>query len=410
MSSIKDFFSNGDSDNAKGIAHKNNLIKRSIIGYMIVKPHVTLAELTRELHISVPTITKLVGEMVEEGMVRDMGKIETAGGRRPNVFGLTNTAFYFAGVEVARDNIRYVISDLKNNITIRHIDPDFVLEDTPASLEAIASGIESFIKNSGVKRANILGVGVCIVGRANPQTGRSYKYFSFEPRSLSEVIRERAGLRVLIENNVRARCFAEYTLRDNQDEKNLLYLHLGRGIAIGMVLDGKLYYGKSSIAGEFGHTPFFDNELICSCGKKGCLETEVSGMAIENKMTALLDSGRSSILGNGRTAGQNAIHIDRVIEAAKMGDSLSIELIEEASEKAGKSVAFLLNIFNPETVIIGGALSQAGDYLMLPLLSSVNRYSLNLVYKDTAFLLSQMDDDAAALGVAMLMRNMVIGI
>mgnify|MGYP003623716151 FL=1 len=99
-----------------------------------------------------------------------------------------------------------------------------------------------------------------------------------------------------------------------------------------------------------------------------------------------------------------------MINAAKNDDNLSIELIEEAGEKIGKSIAFLINIFNPELVIIGGNMSYAGDYLMLPLKSATNKYSLNLVYKDTKFRLSGMGWDAGAQGAAMLIRNQVIGL
>ncbi len=105
-----------------------------------------------------------------------------------------------------------------------------------------------------------------------------------------------------------------------------------------------------------------------------------------------------------------AIHVDEIIDAAKHDDNLSIELIEEVGEKAGKAVAFLINTFNPETVIVGGELAEAGDYLMLPLKSATNKYSLNLVYKDTKFRLSKMGKTASAWGAAMLIRNQVLGL
>ena len=98
------------------------------------------------------------------------------------------------------------------------------------------------------------------------------------------------------------------------------------------------------------------------------------------------------------------------IMAEKSKNVIGIELIEEAGEKIGKAVAILINIFNPETVIVGGNLASAGDYVMLPLKSATNKYSLNLVYKDTKFRLSKMSDNAPAWGVAMLIRNLVIGL
>ena len=409
MTSLTEFFNRHEDEVLKGISHKNSLIKRNIIAHMALNGECTLSELTRELHISVPTITKLVQELVDETIVCDLGKVETPGGRRPNVFGLANSAIYFAGVNVGRDNMSYLITDLQNNIIKQQFDTSFELLDRSHCLEKICANIERSIATCGIDRGKILGLGVGITGRVNPDTGRSYKYFTSSEQSLRDLLEHRIGIRVLLENDTRARCYAEYTCSKSKDDKNLLYLHLGRGVAIGIVTDGKLYYGKSGFAGEFGHIPFFDNEIICSCGKKGCLETEVSGIAIEEKIVRKIESGVNTILRE-KYDRQEPIHIDDIIAAAKNDDNLSIELIEEAGEKVGKAVAFLINTFNPETVIVGGNLAAAGDYIMLPLKSSTNKYSLNLVFKDTKFRLSKMTENANAWGVAMLIRNKIIGL
>ena len=409
MTSLAKYFNLDAEANLKGINHKNNIIKRNIIAYMAINGESTLSELTRELHISVPTMTKLVQELVDDSIVIDLGKVETPGGRRPNVFGLANSAIYFAGINVARDHMAYVITDLQNNIILEHTDNSFELVDRPQCLERICQNIENFIATSGVDREKILGVGVSIVGRVNPETGRSYKYFTSSEESLTDIISARIGIRVMLENDTRARCYAEYTTGKAKNESNVLYLHMGRGVAIGIVIDGKLYYGKNGFAGEFGHIPFFDNEIICACGKKGCLETEVSGIALENKIVDLIERGVNTHLREMYDRGES-IHINDIINAARNDDNLSIELIEEAGEKVGKAVAFLINTFNPETVIVGGNLAMAGEYLMLPLKSSTSKYSLNLVYKDTKFRVSKMSDGANAWGVAMLIRNKVIGL
>ena len=350
MTSLTEFFSRQEDDNLKGISHKNNLFKRNIIAHMAVNGECTLSELTKELHISVPTITKLVQELVQENIVSDLGKVETPGGRRPNVFGLASSAIYFAGVNIGRDNMSFLITDLHNNIVKEELLTDFELQDRPQCLEKICSNIAHFIDTCGVERAKILGVGVSVSGRVNPTTGRSYRYFTSSEQSLRDMIEQRIGIRVLLENDSRARCYAEYTNSKSKDEMDVLYLHLGRGLAIGIVMNGKLYYGKSGFAGEFGHIPFFDNEIICSCGKKGCLETEVSGIAIEQKFGRLISQGVNTILRE-KYNKHEAIHVDEIIDAAKHDDNLSIELIEEVGEKAGKAVAFLINTFNPEKKI-----------------------------------------------------------
>lgn len=408
MALLKDFFTHDDPNN-KGVTQKKLLTKKSMIAYMAVNKETTLAELSKRLNVSIPTVTKLMGELAAEGVVADMGKVETSGGRRPNVFRLADTAIFFVGVEIASDFIRYVLTDIQNRVVKESADTDFELYDNAECLEYICGGITSFIDGCGAERSRILGIGVCIAGRVNPASGQSHLYFSTGEKSLRDVIEQSTQIKVLLENGTRAKCYAEYFTDGTNAEKNALYLHLGMGVAAGIIIDGRLYYGKSGFAGEFGHTPFFNNEKICMCGKKGCLETEISGTAIEEYMANEIRNGVNTILKERYEAGEN-IRVDDIIEAAKNSDILSIDIIEEAGEKAGKSIAFLINIFNPEVVIIGGILSQAGDYLMLPLQSAANKYSLGLVYKDTRFRLARLGAEAGCTGAAMLIRNHIIGL
>ena len=156
MTSLAKYFNLDAEANLKGINHKNNIIKRNIIAYMALNGESTLSELTRELHISVPTMTKLVQELVDDSIVIDLGKVETPGGRRPNVFGLANSAIYFAGINVARDHMAYVITDLQNNIILEHTDNSFELVDRPQCLERICQNIENFIATSGVDRKSVV--------------------------------------------------------------------------------------------------------------------------------------------------------------------------------------------------------------------------------------------------------------
>ena len=409
MTSLTEFFVKHDDDIVKGVTHKNGVIKRNIIAHMAVNGECTLSELTKELHISVPTITKLVQELVEENIVTDLGKVETPGGRRPNIFGLANSAIYFAGVYVGRDNMRCVITDLQNNIIVEHTDTSFELQDRPQCLERICASTEAFIAGCGVERDKILGLGLCLVGRVNPDTGRSYKYFTSFDNSLREILEERIGLHVLVENDTRARCYAEYTTGKAKNESNVIYLHMGRGVAIGIVMDGKLYYGKSGFAGEFGHIPFFDNEIICSCGKRGCLETEVSGWAAHRQFVEKLSQGNISILSKQYESGQQ-ITVADILDALAKEDMLAIEVMEQIGISLGRAIAGLINMFNPEVVVLGGTLCEAKDYLLLPIKAAINKYALNFVSKDTAIKVSKLGEQAGLIGICAITRNKMLGL
>ena len=409
MASMKYYLTEVDKNTSKGVAQKNLLAKRSIITFMAVNGACTLADLAAELNMSIPTVTKLVAELGDDEIVVDYGKIETSGGRRPNLYGLAQSAIYFAGVDVRHRTIGFVLTDLKNNVIDIQRDIPFELINTPECLEELARIIKEYIDGLEIDNDKIMGIGVNLSGRINSASGYSYYYFNWTEKPLSEYLEERIGYKILIENDTRSSCYAEYMVGPYQGVKNVIYFYLYYGMSVGIIIDGKLYYGKSGFSGEFGHIPYYDNQIICQCGKKGCLETEVSGLALEREIKRRIEGGHSSLLADKHKKGKE-IEIDDILEAAMKDDMLSIELIEEMGEKAGKAISMLINLFNPELFIVAGAMAEAGDYFMLPLKAAVNKYSLSLVNKDTEFAVAKLGDDAGLLGVAMLIRKRILGL
>lgn len=397
------------SDKISGTEYKNSILKKNILIYMAKFGEVTIADLARELNISVPSVTKLVAELKEDGYLEDNGKIETSGGRRPNVFGLAADAFYFLGVDVRRRRIDIALLDFQGNIIEKKEGIPFVLENTMVAFEQICQEINTFIDESSLGKDKIIGVGVSLTGRVDSNDGYSYTYFNFNETPLTDLFEERLGIRAYIENDSRAMVYAERIFGVVKEEKNVLFLNLGRGIGVGEMFDGKLYYGKTGFAGELGHIPLLDNEIICHCGKKGCLETEASGIALEKMFIEHLAAGETSVLSEKWKSGEDILLYD-IIKAANNDDVLSITLISNIAEKLGRGVGVLINLLNPDLVVVGGSLSLVGDYLMLPLKMAINKYSLSLVSKDTKFKMSKLGETASVIGVAMLVRAKILGV
>ena len=159
----------------------------------------------------------------------------------------------------------------------------------------------------------------------------------------------------------------------------------------------------SGFSGEFGHNYGYDNQQICECGKKGCIETEVSCSALYRKFIERVRAGENSVLTQEKPIDE--ITVDDIISVVKREDVLAIELVEEIGAKLGRHVSDLINIFNPEQVIIGGELSRAGNYLLPPIISAVRRYTLNLMYPSADIVLSELQDKANAIGSALLARS-----
>ena len=158
MSTLQEFFNQpGKNGKAKGIVQKNNILKRNIIAHMAIEGECTLADLARELHVSIPTVTKLVDELLADKIIADRGKIETSGGRRPNVFGLTHSSIYFAGIEISRDQMVLMLTDLHNNVIKLEHNADFQLDDTDECLECICQTIEKFLNSSDIDRTKLMG-------------------------------------------------------------------------------------------------------------------------------------------------------------------------------------------------------------------------------------------------------------
>ena len=391
---------------SSGVASKNASLKKSIIKKIDRKSHCTITELSKDLNISVPKTTTLITSLAADGFIRDEGKLDSTGGRKASIFGLTPDACHFVGVAISRFHIDFGVMDFKKGIKIPFHQVSYKFENTEESLKRLMEAIKQFLKGLESEKLNISGIGISMLGRLNPKNGKSLNYFNFIDEPLNDLLQDELDIPVFIENDSRAMVFAEMNAGDSINEKNLVFINLDYGIGIGIIIDGKPYYGKSGYSGELGHIPLFDNEIICICGKKGCFETEASGFALKRKFKEKLKSGSSSsVLKNKKI---DDITLPDIIYAAKQEDMLAIELLAEVGEKLGKGLAVLINIFNPETLIIGGALAETGDYIRLPARSVLNKFSSSLVNNDTSLRLSKLGEHAGVIGACLIARSRVI--
>lgn len=396
-------------DELTGVAFKNMNLKKNIIRLLDLQETATIADLGKEFNVSTPKITSIINELIEDGLVKDYGKIESTGGRRANLFGLATDAGYFVGVEVKKFSVTMGLIDFKKNLVRVEDKTDFLLENSKESLQQLISIIKKFINSLQTSREKILGIGINLTGRINYATGYSYSYFHFDEDPLSKIIEREVGIKTYLDNDTRAMAFGEFCTSVVKNEKNVLFINLDYGIGVGIMIDGQLYYGKSGFSGEFGHIPFFDNEVICHCGKKGCLETEASGAALIKQFQQKRKSGAGSILPLANKSIDD-ISLEDIIMACNQDDTLAIECVAEIGEKMGKAIAMLINIFNPELVILGGILSTTNDYIRLPIKSTLNKYSLSLVSNDTQLKMSKLGSSAGVTGACLLVRNKLLSV
>lgn len=398
-----------NDDNSSGVALKNKTLKKLIFNFLDRTESASITELSKELNISVPKTTSLIAELIEEGLISDYGKIDSTGGRKANLYGLIGDAGFFLGVDVKKYYINVGLLNFKKQLVSKKYRIAFKLENTAESLDQLIHIVQNFIKELPVKREKILSLGINLSGRINHTKGYSYSFFHFQEEPLSKIIQDQIGIKTYLENDSRAMAFGEFCSGEVNTEKNVLFVNVDYGVGLGILIDGKVYYGKSGFSGEFGHIPFFNNEIICHCGKKGCLETEASGNALIRKFKEKIKQGyTSSVLKKNKKI--EDITLTDIIQAAQNEDVLTIELLAEIGENLGKGLAVLINVFNPELIILGGTLSESGDYLRLPTKSSINKYSLSLVNSDTQLKLSKLGEKAGILGACLLAKNKVLSV
>lgn len=388
---------------------KNAILKQKILGLCINDGDYSIADLSKELGTSIPTITKSVGELIEEGFIEDMGKQGTNGGRRPSIYGLNPYAGYFVGIDVHRNDISIAVTNFKGHTVDIQDDIPFVLENSVTSLKSLCSSIFEHLNKIGIEKERVRAYGVNLSGRVNNETGYCFTYFIGEDRPIASLLEDELQTPVFVENDSRAMTYGEYICGVANNEKNMLFLNVAWGLGMGMIIDGKLSYGKSGFSGEIGHFPLLDNDQICQCGKTGCLETGASGSALHRMICEKLREGRSSSLSDKFNSNED-ISLEDIMAAVEEEDVLAIETVEKVGSTLGRAIAGLINIFNPELVVIGGRVSAAQEYLLLPIKSAIQKHSLNMINKDTTIKFSKLGKKAGPIGACMLSRSKLLGL
>ena len=367
----------------------------------------SLADLAKELSTSIPKVSRIVGELLEDGYLADLGKQESATGRRPSLYGLNPAAGYFVGVDVGQESLSLAVTDFPGRLVHYEDNIPYKLENTETSVRGLCTVVLDSLNKLELDISRVRSYGVNLTGRVNHVTGYSYSYFISEEKPIRDILVDGFGKPVSVENDSRGMAYGEYMSGIAGDAGTVLFLNVGWGLGMGVVVDGKLLHGKSGFSGEVGHFPMLDNHQFCRCGKIGCLETGASGLALHRLVGERLAAGNPSLLSAAYKEGKE-ISLDDILEAILKEDVTAIECIEEVGATLGRAVAGLINIFNPDMVIIGGRLSVAERYLMPPLKIAVNKLSLNLVNNDTVIKVSRLGKTAGAIGASLLSKSRLL--
>jgi glucokinase-like ROK family protein len=355
--------------------------------------------------LSPATVTNVVAELLDEGVVVESGFEESSGGRPRAIIALNPAYGYFVGIDVGETHIQVELFDLTMH-NLGAVTHSLAAEENQPQQVVIhiVEEMEALLVKSGVERDKVLGVGIGMPGLVERLGGVSVftPNWGWHNVPLLAMLKKHINLPIYLDNGAKAMALAEMWFGAGWDVDNLAVLLIGTGVGAAIVTQGKLFRGITNSAGEWGHTTIELDGRECRCGSRGCLEAYVGAPGIIQSLCEL--NPQSEILD-----GQIAT-ITAIVEAARRGDPAAIQVMDTTAHYLGAGVANLINLFNPQLIVLGGwAGLEIGEYILPGLGQFVARYALQRPLDATTISLSQLGQDAISMGAACLVLGDFLG-
>ena len=392
--------------NEKGSNHL--LLKRS--NYLLIKRYIyqhspiSRVEVAQQLSLTTPTISGVVTPLIGKGLLREIAAPAPEGGKgagRPRVMlEFVPTAYHICGVDVGPYWINYVLTDLQGNLLAsRHTGN--VLNEYDKTLALLSREIPDFLTEAGSATEKLLGVGICLPGLIDGSAGKIYTTFQpgWTEHDLAAELGQRLGVRVVVENNARARMIGADLFDRSVTAEPLAYFFVSYGMACQLMIDGRVLYGQSAAAGEIGHTVVQRGGPVCpTCGNRGCLEALAGERAVLRRCRELMESGASTAL-TALCADPEKLTMDQVLKAQDMGDEKVNLVMEDVLDYLGIALANTINTVAPRTVMLDGHILDSERNRDL-LLGSARRNMFRVHVDKTRFCFLPYSPDRGARGAA----------
>jgi predicted NBD/HSP70 family sugar kinase len=348
---------------------------------LLYEGEISRAEIAKRTSLSSATITNLASELINQKIIAEIepgtsdAESKRAVGRPQRMLRLIPNARYAVGVHIGVGLFRVAVTNLKDEI----IDNSIVKFDIESSasdiLAQIATEIDNLIANTAIDRGLVLGVGVGASGLVNHEQGLNVlaPRLGWQNVNIKEILQNKLSLPVTVDNNVRTMAIGEAFFGAGREVNVLAFVYGRIGVGAGFVVNRQIFRGSGAGAGEIGHTIMVpEGGQSCHCGQEGCLETLVTEPVIVRKANELAQQHPDSLLAQYLAQNNDTPIIDRLFAAAREGDQISIKMIESQIHYLGIALANLVNILNPEMILLGGVFAQ-GDDLIRPVARQVMR-------------------------------------
>ena len=352
---------------------------------------ISRADLAKKTELTPASITKIVQKLINEEIVVELGLGDSTGGRPPKILKLNSKAGNFISIYLASDYIELVLYDLgvKRIYEDKH---DIWIRTKNKIIDDIVAMIERAIETSRVK---VLGIGIAVNGLVDTKSGISVysPHYKWNNVNLVKILEEKFNIKVYVENDVRAMAMGEKSYGIAKKSENFVVINIENGVGSALYLNNQIYRGTHFGAGEFGHIPIEDNEQRCSCGKKDCLETLVNNQNLEDKYFNLTEKNLKAW---------------EIYEEYNKGNKIAVQLVENIAVVLAKGLVPLVNILNPDLIIIVGDINRAQDKLYKIIIKELKNRTFGNLSDSLNIVSSSFGKESANKGaVSFLMENIL---
>jgi glucokinase-like ROK family protein len=386
---------------------------RKVLKLIRDNPPISRAEIARVSGLSAPTVSRIVDDLIKDGLVEEIGMGASSGGRRPTLLRFSPNNNFIIGIDLGTTNIYGVLANLEAEIISEEKTPTRVEEGFYNIMDRTLKIIKKLKSLLGRKQGRLCGIGMAVAGLIN----RKRNIVEFSPNfhwhdvDIIKYMAPKVDIPIFFDNVTRVMALGELCYGVGKKYKNFICVNVGYGIGAGIIINGQPLYGAKGMAGEFGHiTLEKDSKIQCYCGNFGCLEALSSGNGIARAARLELEKGAKSILRDMCNDNLDNLTAEMVADAAKKGDALAWNVFHRAAEYLGIGISALINLFNPEAIVIGGGVTMAGDILFDTVRKTVKARALSKISHEVEILPATFGLKAAVMGAVSLILQKVLNL
>lgn len=405
--------------NPAGTLHTENrnrqkLKELAVLKLIYNKPNISRTELARQSGFSGGLVSEITQRLISKHLVAECAPQASKAGRKALGLTLQRDTAHVIGVDLGSYYLRVVVTNIVGDVLFKTQTETRLYEGREYVLARTFRAVEQAIQQCGIPIQQIRGIGIGHSGIVDPVRGmvlsfpRPAQLAEWKNVPLRRMLQERFAMPCLLDDSVRAIALAERRFGAGKGLADFIYIDVGMGIGAGIILNGRLYRGPGGGAGEFGHMTVVDKGPLCCCGNSGCLEAVASCAAIISTVQSAIRRGVDSKIRELAEDYLDRISIELIAEAARQNDSLAFRVFDGAVAHIGMALADVVNLLNPNMVILGGPLFRAAPYLVDPLKRVIKQRALERCANQVQLRVSQLGSEGGALGAARTIAELVV--